>query len=306
MFSSQSGISSMRRNPRSSGPSSNYWYNEDKFPYVNLYPSGSTINATDIDTINNYLYVGGSFSRLYQNNANYHSIYDVSSSAFLIKHKNYGTNGSIYAYAVDTKNKILYVGGNFTKVTDNNDITIDVSYVAAWSITTQRWRSFGQNRQNGVNAVCNALAVDINNQAVYVGGNFTKMSDGFLADQSANYVAKWNVSTQTWSKLGASDVSYNNGLNSICRTLTYDSNNTQLYVGGDFTTVRDGRGLDISANRIAIWKPSQLKWYGMGPIGQNGTNGQILAYVYDSCKNVMYAGGTFTHHRLPIERKAEA
>jgi hypothetical protein len=227
---------------------------------VNLHPSGSTINATDIDTTNNYLYVGGSFSRLYQNNANYHSIYDVSSSTFTIKSKNYGTNGSIYAYAVDTKNKILYVGGNFTKVTDNNDITVDVSYVAAWSITKQRWRSFGQNRRNGVNAVCNALAVDISNQVVYVGGNFTKMSDGFLIDQSANYVALWNISTQRWSKLGTSDVSYNNGLNQLCRTLTYDSFNTQLYVGGDFTTVRDGRGVDISANKIAIWKPSLSKW----------------------------------------------
>jgi hypothetical protein len=197
---------------------------------VNLFPSGSRINATDIDTSNNYLYVGGSFSRLYQNNANYHSIYDINSSTFKIKSKNYGTNGSIYAYAFDTQNQILYVGGNFTTVTDNNDITIDASYIASWSITKQRWRSFGKNKQNGLNAACNAVTIDVNNQVVYIGGNFTKMSDAFQIDQSANYVAKWNISTQTWSKLGATDVSYNNGLNRLCRTLVYDSSNTQQLI----------------------------------------------------------------------------
>jgi hypothetical protein len=126
-----------------------------------------------------------------------------------------------------------------------------------------------------------------------VGGNFTKVGDASYADLSVNNVAYWNESNSRWSKLGATDIS-NNGLNRECRTLIYDVRNTQLYVGGDFTSVKDSRGTDISVNRIAIWKPSVSRWYGMGNLGNNGTNGQILAYVYDSCKNVIYAGGTFT------------
>jgi hypothetical protein len=262
---------------------------------VYLHPGGSTINATDIDTSNNYLYVGGSFSRLYQNNANYHSIYDINSSTFRIKSKNYGTNGIIYAYAFDSVYNILYVGGDFTTVTDNNDITIDANYVAAWSISKQRWRPFGKNKQNGLNTICNALAVDVDNQVLYVGGNFTKMSDAFNIDQSANYVAKWNISRDTWSKLGASDVSYNNGLNTLCRTLVYDSSNRQLYVGGDFTKVRDGRGVDISANRVAIWKPSTVQWSIMGSATQNGINdGSCNALALDSSNQRVYVGGSFT------------
>jgi hypothetical protein len=267
-----------------------------------LYPTGSTINTTELDTINNILYLGGSFSRLYQHNANYHSIYDVSSSAFQIKSKNYGTNGSIYAYGLDTSNSILYVGGNFTSVTDNNDITIDASYVAAWSIKTQRWTPLGRTKQNGLNGVCNALAVDVKNQIVYVGGNFTTVRDASQFDLSTNYIAKWNVSSGTWSQLGASDVSYNNGLKSMCRSLAYDSKNSQLYVGGDFTQARDSRGFDISANRLAIWT-SNNKWslFGNNSFGSNGTNyvagtsGRIFSSVYDSCKNVVYVSGDFTY-----------
>jgi hypothetical protein len=128
---------------------------------------------------------------------------------------------------------------------------------------------------------------------LYVGGNFTTVGDASASGISTNNVAYWNISTSRWAQLGGTTTA-TNGLNLECRTLTYDTSNTQLYVGGDFTVVRDSRSLDISANKIAIWKPSQSKWYGFGTLGQNGTNGQILAYVYDSCKNVIYAGGTFT------------
>jgi len=300
MFSSQSTLNSVGRNAGIS-TSSNYWYTGDNYPYIKLYPNGSTINTTEIDTTNNILYLGGSFSRLYQHNVNYHSIYDVSSSSFKIKSKNYGTNGSIYAYGLDTSNNILYVGGNFTSVTDNNDITIDASYVAAWSINTQRWTSLGRSKRNGLNGQCNAIAVDISNQEVYVGGNFTKVSDASQIDQSANYVAKWKVSTERWTPLGASDVSYNNGLKSMCRSLAYDSKNTQLYVGGDFTQVRDTRSVDITTNRIAKWDVSNSLWVGMGNISSNGTNyvsatsGRIFASVYDSCKNYVYVSGDFTY-----------
>jgi len=294
MFSSQSTLNSVGRNAGiSNGVSNNYWYTEDNYPYVNLQPSGSTINATEIDTTNNILYFGGSFSRLYQNNANYHSIYDVSSSTFQIKSKNYGTNGSIYAYGLDTSNSILYVGGNFTSVTDNNDMTIDASYVAAWSIKTQRWTPLGRNKQNGLNGQCNAVAVDISNQEVYVGGNFTKVSDASQIDQSANYVAKWTVSTGRWSKLGSTDGSFNNGLKARCRSLVYDNKNTQLYVGGDFTKVRDGTNIDISANCIVIWKPVITQWSVMGNSTRNGLDGSCNAMVVDLSNNRLYVGGNF-------------
>jgi len=293
MFSSQSTLNSVGRNAGISTTSSNYWYTEDNYPYVNLYPTGSTINTTEIDTTNNILYLGGSFSRLYQNNANYHSIYDVSSSSFNIKSKSYGTNGSIYAYGLDTSNNILYVGGNFTSVTDNNDITIDASYVAAWSIKKQRWTPLGRTKQNGLNGVCNAIAVDVSNQEVYVGGNFTKVSDASQIDQSANYVAKWTVSTGRWSKLGASDVSYNNGLKSMCRSLAYDSKNTQLYVGGDFTTARDASNIDITSNCVVIWKPLITRWSVMGNSTRNGLDGSCNAMALDSSNNRLYVGGNF-------------
>jgi hypothetical protein len=122
---------------------------------------------------------------------------------------------------------------------------------------------------------------------LYVGGNFTTVGDAGTANSLANNVAYWNISTSRWAQLGGT-TSATNGLNRECRTLLYDASNSQLYVGGDFTVVRDSRSVDITANRVAIWKPSLSKWYGFGNLGNNGANSYPYSFAYDSCKNVIY------------------
>jgi hypothetical protein len=135
-----------------------------------------------MDVERNRLYIGGTFSKIFQNNAKYHSIYDISSSTFKIYSKNYGTNGTINAYALDTSNNVLYVGGNFTKVTDNLGITTNANNIAAWDIKKQRWLIFGNAgnlsglNTNGFNAACNTITIDQSNQEVYMGGLFTNIN----------------------------------------------------------------------------------------------------------------------------------
>ena len=208
-------------------------------------------------------------------------------------HSSNGTNGQINAYAYDNSRNRMYVGGGFTRVFDLSQIWLDVSNVAAWDVAGKYWVRLGSSgSRNGVDGSVNALAFDTSYSRLYVGGNFKKMSDASKADQSANYVTYWDVSNSLWGQLGGTTTA-TNGLNAQCNTLIYDGSNSQLYVGGEFTQTYDSRGT-LYINRIAIWKPSTSQWTQIGNLGYNGTNGQILAYVYDSCKNVMYAGGTFT------------
>ena len=85
MFSSQSIINSVGRNGSNTGPTNNYWGSPDQAPNITLFPANtSNINTTELDVDRNRLYVAGTFSKIFQNNAKYHSIYDISSSTFKI------------------------------------------------------------------------------------------------------------------------------------------------------------------------------------------------------------------------------
>ena len=133
----------------------------------------------------------------------------------------------------------------------------------------------------------NALAHDGSNNRLYVGGNFTKASYVSNIDISMNYVGYWDILTSTWGKLGGT-TSTTNGLNAQCRTLVYDSSNAELYVGGDFTSAYNSSG-STSTGNLVKWIVSLSSWYSLK---SNDTDYTLMNSSY--------------HHRLPIERKAEA
>jgi hypothetical protein len=256
------------------------------------------------DSCKNVMYAGGTFTTVYDSSnifglsANRVAKWNFATSSWtrLTDSSWNGVDGSCNAFAIDTSNQILYVGGNFTTVYDsvNTNTLTNTLKVAKWDITSSTWSRLGSTTAttNGLTSTssttyCSALAYDSSNSRLYVGGSFTTVGDAGTANSLANNVAYWNISTSRWAQLGGT-TSATNGLNLECRTLLYDASNSQLYVGGDFTVVRDSRSLDISANKIAIWKPSQSKWYGFGTLGNNGMTSFCYSSAYDSCKNVIY------------------
>ncbi len=117
----------------------------------------------------------------------------------------------------------------------------------------------------------NAIAVDTNTGAVYVGGAFT--SAGGVAN--TNYIAKWNGTD--WAALGT-------GMNGAVKTLVIDASGN-VYAGGSFTSA------DAVANTAYIAKWNGSSWSGLGSGMSGGT--AVNALVQDSSGN-LYAGGTFT------------
>jgi hypothetical protein len=179
-----------------------------------------------------------------------------------------GVNGVVAALAV-VGNEVV-VGGSFTEAGG-----VSANYVARFNTQTNTWSSLGTGSSNGVNSNVNALAV-VGNE-VYVGGWFTS-----AGGVSANYVARFNTQTNTWSSLGTGS---SNGVNNWAEVLAVVGN--EVYVGGFFTSAGG-----VSANYVARFNTQTNTWSSLGTGSSNGVNEAVseLAVV----GNEVYVGGLFT------------
>jgi hypothetical protein len=138
-----------------------------------------------------------------------------------------------------------------------------------------------QSTNGTVNAVTDVFTDPSSKERIcYVGGEFSEV-DGM----PANNIAKWNVSTGTWSALALTD-SAENGVNGIVRALAVDPTGV-LYVGGFFTEASG-----VPADCISKWDPSTNTWSALGA-GMSGADDGVNALAYDSVANKLYAGGLF-------------
>jgi len=141
-------------------------------------------------------------------------------------------NNFVYALAV-VGNEVV-VGGGFTSAGG-----VSANRVARFNTQTNTWSSLGTGSSNGVSggivfSAVNALAV-VGNE-VFVGGWFTSAGGA-----SANYVARFNTQTNTWSRLGTGS---SNGVNNWVNALAVSGN--QVFVGGGFISAGG-----VSANLVA-------------------------------------------------------
>ena len=132
---------------------------------------------------------------------------------------------------------------------------------------------WGDALGEGVDSSVLAVALDRANQVLYVGGSFTT-----AGSISASRIAKYDISTETWSALGY-------GTNDLVRALTLDEANQVLYAGGSFTSAGG-----ISANRIAEYDIGTETWSALG----DGTNNSVRDLTLDEANQVLYVVGAFT------------
>jgi len=209
-----------------------------------------------------------------------------------------GTGGVVNAMALDS-NDNLYVGGLFTTVSSNQG-TISANNIAMWNGT---WNPLGLPSSNGTNGVVYAIDIDVNN-IVYVGGNFTSISDGYIykieytRTLTANNIASWIPEGDFyWSLLGtdagnpAGTLVYN-GTNGIVRTIAINNSLNRVYVGGDnITTCYDSRTSGLGVKNICYWDPFLQLWSKIG--GTNsGVDGIVRAIKIDTNSD-LYVGGLF-------------
>jgi hypothetical protein len=158
--------------------------------------------------------------------------------------------GLVYVYALAVVGNEVYVGGYFTEAGG-----VSANRVARFNTLTNTWSSLGTGSSNGVNNYVLALAV-VGNE-VYVGGWFTS-----AGGVSANYVARFNTQTNTWSTLGTGS---SNGVNYYVTALAVVGN--EVVVGGYFTSAGG-----VSARRVARFNTQTNTWSSLGTGSSNGVD----------------------------------
>jgi hypothetical protein len=244
--------------------------------------SSNGVNSTvyELAVVGNEVFVGGEFDSAGGVSANRVARFNTQTNTWssLGTGSSNGVNGFVYALAV-VGNEV-FVGGEFDSAGG-----VSANNVARFNTQTNTWSTLGTGSSNGVNGVVAALAV-VGNE-VFVGGGFTS-----AGGVSANYVARFNTQTNTWSSLGTGS---SNGVSSVggfapVNALAVVGN--EVVVGGFFTSAGG-----VSANKVARFNTQTNTWSSLGTGSSNGVSvGGVSGGVYALAVsgNEVYVGGEFT------------
>lgn len=181
-------------------------------------------------------------------------------------------NGWIYSMVVDTNQKKLYIGGNFTQVGDslrNNLACIDsIGRVTTWN--------------PNINGVVYSITFNGSNSILYVGGNFDT-ANGLPRKNLASFYTNLNTNIIT---------TWNPQANNQVNALVSGSLGNIIYAAGLFDSINgiDRNGLaaiDPHFNFITPWNPILSK---NGIIIRNGiiakNNQLFVAGTFDTINNI--------------------
>ena len=177
--------------------------------------------------------------------------------------------GSVIDLFLDKNNRKIYIVGNFKFVN-----RVPLENIAVYDLNEKKWKHVGE----GIPQVATAIAVDEENEIVYVGGVFSKVGKG-ECEVKANNVAAYHVKENKWYALGE-------GLNRDCSSILFDNKNKKLFAGGSFTQ----SGAKI-LKYVAMYDIETKEWLSLKGGSVNGPCRVVLKPTDDD----LYLGGLFTH-----------
>ena len=280
------------------------------FPLNNGVSGG--LNTTYIAALaadSSYLYAGGWFTNADGSGSRYLGRWDGNEWSPMGGSISNNPNSIVQAIKLSGTN--IYVGGVF-----NAAGGVQLNGIGRWSGTN--WFAVGAGIAGG--STPNVTCIEVDGDNVYVGGAFTQ-----AGAVNATNVARWNGSA--WSAMGngfngpvralcmyAGSLyvggSFTNSSLAITNLARWDgsswipvnanrsvwdlvSDGTNLYVGGNFSTVAGFGSASVSAAGIAKWNGSA--WSGLGTgLGGFGIGTMSLgAYKMSWSTNRLYVGGVF-------------
>jgi hypothetical protein len=237
-------------------------------------PVGSSnVRALALDVANDRLFVGGDFSSIGGELRKELAMVEASSGDVDIGWVCDVTGvGSSYVrvLALDVANDRLFVGGNFTNI--GGESRADLAMVEASSGNTDA------NWVCNTNGVVYALALDVANDRLFVGGGF-----GYIGNETRVHLALVQASSGTvdinWVCNASTTTSY-------VLALELDVANDRLFVGGLFSSIDLVNRVDLamveasSGNTDANWVCN--------------TNGVVRALALDVANDRLFVGGAYS------------
>ena len=227
--------------------------------------------ALALDVANDVLYVGGNFTAI--GGETRACLAAVTASTGVVDTDWTCNTGQVYALALDVANDVLYVGGGYSTIggetrADLAAVTASTGVVdAAWTCNT--------SSSNYVET----LALDVENDILYVGGNISYLA-GVSRKDLAAVTASTGVLVSAWT--------CNTPGAGIVYVLALDVANDRLYVGGAFTAIGGQTRADLAAV-TASTGVVDAAWT------CNTASGDVRALAVDSSADRLYVGGTFTN-----------
>lgn len=255
-------------------------------------PNGSLNGYVDALLVSGgVLYVGGSFT-----NANDGGVV-LDAADYLAKWDgthwsaigsgtggNGSLNGTVIAMALNGQD--LYVGGGFTDVDNAGTQLWSADYVARWDGVN--WSNLGDNGGGNGSLGNYVYALLMDGTDVIVGGSFTDVHDGASTLSNVDYIARWNGSH--WSAVGAGPGGTTGALNAPVMALARIG--SDIFAGGNFTTVYDGAVAVPEADYVARWDGAHWSALGGNGSGAGSLNQRVMAFAVNGTD--VYAGGFFT------------
>ena len=247
--------------------------------------SSILVNGTDV-------YVGGNFTNVAGlgeadylarwDGANWNALGNNGAGDGAIPNK---SNPTIMALAMQGSN--LLVGGWFYDVNDGSVPQLQADFLAQWN--GSNWSAVG-SAANGalVNGYSSSRveAIAVSGTDVYVGGNFSNISNHGVNLPLGDTIVKWDGAN--WSALGSNGA----GDGAISGTVyALAVSGTDLYVGGGFINA----GGIPEADYVAKWDGTN--WSALGNNGVGVGALPSMGFVYDMAVNGtdLYVGGQFTN-----------
>ncbi|HEY6712993.1 MAG TPA: hypothetical protein VI055_12060 [Rubrobacter sp.] len=166
----------------------------------------------------------------------------------------YMTDGKVYATALSRDGKVLYIGGEFTRVQQKSGSSFAVKNVAAINVKTgaaiRTWRP----EVTGHDAVVRSLAVE--NGKVFIGGNFTAVEGKPRKNLAAVGAYTKAVVLSPFAPQVGGDTSY---------VFALEAGDRKLYAGGGFSKVNGAPRKNLAAFSLETgaldrhWKPKATK-----------------------------------------------
>ena len=166
----------------------------------------------------------------------------------------YMTNGQVYATALSGDGKVLYIGGEFTEVSQKSGASHKVSNLAAINVKTGNAIGTWRPKVSGKDAVVRSLAVQ--SGKVFFGGNFTAVEGEPRKNLAAVGAYTKAVVLSPFKPQVGSDASY---------VYALEAGERKLYAGGGFSKVNGAPRKNLAAFSLKTgaldrhWKPKATR-----------------------------------------------